>query len=857
MLVHSVDTSRRSGSSVSDTPGTGTAVQVLPPALAETHAAAFPLVDGLAAAAAAAGDPTAHEPAFAVPETPARAQLRQLWETQVPPPPHLPHVRYPLMLFQNALYNATVPPASGGIDYRAKQILELPGTLVRIVGALHVDAQMLQRKEAHLQGRHLSRAGRKGAHVVHAIDRTTAAEQAAGMEYMFQVGQHAMLRCLPAVTEVLRELNEPDLAEYVAECLALLQACDRQRGGDQPFAPSDGVLAALVARSVDGVITRLSRPPAWIPPPAADSPAATEPQRWAGQAARLQWLSAGLETLRNYGDNHSVGAASTWICDAMNSLRGVLDTLIRFERDVWKQVPSAERMRRLARAQREFHSAARDQRRNVSGEEIARVPFETWCENMDLLFDWMLEPALHPDPAVRQENPAEPSSPSQRTAVRHPPAATPPDTADEPATSRQSRESRQSRRPKRPAATGPSVSVPPQPLLRRPSLAAVTAAAVVRPAWRTLSLADAIVRLDEAADADPAAADAALREFLGGRRIRHLLHGVPPPQAAALLETLARLVDRCGPRQPGLGFFPQRDLLDAAWSSPDSAARGRLVDSVLAHFAAGPRPAENPAAFRAFCLGGGLEKLFQVLPAADPARALGALQALERRLTLQDREDDHARRSGLSVLGGDLRKAIQQRRMAYMASRTALTTAEREASAGDMRAWLAGALHAVAPHVGDPGVQRLARRLAVLCGLEPNVVPRRPDAAGLRQAALRLLTGADSASCEIDTVRRRVSINAHNLDTPVFEALLQELAGRTLASGGAAFTAFELRVGGEHDDDAGPLSRKRPAVARWLATLPPSWRAQHQGGGELYLHAGDRPRAEWATWNPAAGAPSS
>lgn len=845
MLVTSADSNQRSVSFLSSASATGSGQSAtLAPQGQQLSTAGTLLLADMAWGRIVPVRCDPGEPPFSAVAMSPREQLEVLRSAQVPCALHPPQVRHVIQIFQARLDACIKPPLRGLRDSRPAHILSLPGLLVQGIAMLHSDSKRLQRKEEHCLTRSLPPGGRKGSRVAHETDMASSAEQTAGARYIHQFGQRALLQCLPAVIEVLRDENEPDLAEFVTDGLAMLQAGRDGRNRDAPFSSAEGIVSVLIARSIDNVAARLAAPPGWASPPHRDPPGMDVPQQEARHLARLQWLSDGLNTLLQYGHNHSLAAERGWVADAIASLQGELETLCDFEFDHYGRERPPELMRRLARASREREAAARESRGNMQAEEKMRPPFGAWCRTMHLLLAWLTEvphkPAARAAHAARVIESAA-SGPARAASHEHRrPAAA----ITEPQGQASS-----------PAPVMRSPSTRPPRARRDQSAAVATTPLAPRPSLRSLPLADAILRLREAARAGPAEADAALRDFLAGRRMRQLLHGVPPGQASMLLETLAALVDRCGPDRPGLGFFPLRDLLDGAWITPDTAVRKRLVDSVLAHFSIGPRPSENPAAFRAFCLGGGLEKLFQVLPAADPAHALAALQALGRRLALQEQDDGQALRKGLSSLAADLQNAVQQRRMNYMAS-TSLGEAAREASAGDMHAWLAGALYAIAPHARDAGVQQLASRLAGLCGLGANVVPRRPDTAAMQKAALKLLTGSHSANCQIDTTKRRVLVNAHNLDTPVFEALLHELAGRTLASGARAFTAFELLVGGEHDDGAGPASRKRPAVARWMATLPAAWCAQHQGGGDVYLHAGDRPRADWATWNPAAGGAS-
>ncbi|QHI97352.1 hypothetical protein GT347_04760 [Xylophilus rhododendri] len=635
----------------------------------------------------------------------------------------------------------------------------------------------------------------------------------------------AIVELLPLTQQVLEELREWDVAAFVQEGRALLEPGGRLCG--EPPRRRHQAQWMLMGCAIRAVMLRHAVPQGWTEPPdfgPADQSARGMPLPGDYRACMLQferaaWLRGAVCCLVRYCTTVSMRHAFAWVQEAMATTEATAQDMCIHVCCLAGRARPARIWSRIAPVRGWLQSIV-DQGpkpgQNIDATLLQAL--QVWCTGMADLLAWLK--GHGPDGPVGHglDGPLE-----NMEAAPQPPAAARPGPA--------------------PRVMRAAMPAPP-----RPSVPASRST-------RDMSPADALPLLQAAALEGPQAAVGALGDFLQGRRMRATMRGLPAPLATQLLQTLHALVQACETGTPQLGFMAIRELLDVGWHAADAAAGQALVEGVFRHLATGPHPQECPSAFRLFCLAGGLERLFQAIPAAHPETARAVLCVLERRLALQAVEDEQAVQRNGSPLSEDLPRAIRQRRLDDRGGGAGSPEDQREDSAPDLPAWLAGLAHAVAPFAGEPAVRSLVDRLAGLLDLAWAAAVRAVGAsaapANMRTAALHLLTAGGSAACRIDKKRRWVGIDARKLHTPLFLALLQHLQEQRLDSGGPAFSAIDMQLGKRQEDDgARAEDRKWHAVARWAASQSRHWCFQQQGATVLYAHRGERPREDWASWVP-------
>ncbi|QHI97350.1 hypothetical protein GT347_04750 [Xylophilus rhododendri] len=727
-------------------------------------------------------------------------------------------------------------------DYQAYQVLELPLFLRSAHDAVMQERERLRRKVAHCRER-----ATPGAGSLRRQAASNAVQELARQEELLlsleTYLQPALQACLPLVAETLFQLQEMDLADCVATVAARIE--ERLSTGHPRERAACAGICAMVSDLIGPISLRVGQPPR-LPPEPVEDPAASARALACGQVSpplhfdTLHWVVEAMDLLCGFCLQLSVECEAVWAGEAMDRIEKALAALCEHEAGLaGREEPPGVRTA-IARERRAMRTlqAERIGPPTAHTERETQLLFVRWANLVDTLVGWLDERGID-DPAERK--------PVQAAAVAEPL----PD-ARSGANRRRKNKARPKPEPLPGAVPGeaPHTAPPATPFSsagRRRAPRPSPPAAPAPPALHTLRAAAALPRLQDAARADPAEAAAVLQDFLYRRKLRTLLLAEPAPVAAALLDAMAALVERCAGGTPPLGFIALREMLDAAWVRSDTAPGTRLAAAVFEHFAARGPDDGKAAGFRLFCMGKGLERFLQALPAVPPDLARRALRALEGRLAALNRENEAARQAGHPAPADEFRQAVQQARLDYMSAYRKLSETERQQSADDMAAWLASALRAVAPHAGHAPVPSLARQLARLAGEPWPDGGQASDPESMLQTALRLLTEGRPASCRLLPEQRRAEINAHNLSTPVFEDLLKHLARRRTAAGAPAFNAFELSVGGVHHQDGGRAGdRKRQAVSQLAAEW--GWPVQHDGGSILYLHDGSRPRTGWASY---------
>lgn len=395
----------------------------------------------------------------------------------------------------------------------------------------------------------------------------------------------------------------------------------------------------------------------------------------------------------------------------------------------------------------------------------------------------------------------------------------------------------------------PRVKVPRRCINRPSPEPGRSAAAPSKPApWSVMSPLAAAPHLQSVADRPRAGepqALAALHRFLHDRNLRSDMASVPADKIDRVLESLAAVVERCTDDHESIYVSDVRNLLDAAWASPDVPARRAFVDSILSNFAA--RPAADIKAFRRFGLTGGIPKMLRVLHAASDEVALNAARALGFQLKSICRHDLACNPSAEEAdhfFPWEFRQALIERRKYYQRDYPRLGQ-QQDDVVEDMHSSLATALHQLAPYAGAPGIIDLAQNLAELHGSPRLALSGAATPDVLSGHAVQLVT--HSANCKLHPENRLVKIDAHNLSAGLLEATLDSLWATTQTQ----YTSFEVLVGGTHDDGVHSNFKARGAVERWMRTLAPGWQAQYDGK-TIYVHL-NRPRNGWATYFPAPG----
>ncbi|QHI97351.1 hypothetical protein GT347_04755 [Xylophilus rhododendri] len=728
-------------------------------------------------------------------------------------------------------------------DWQDFQTLSLFMALMSYFMRHEPEAERLQRKADHCRGRSGARAS--------AAQREAQLQGEGLLALRAYIGM-ALHACMPALAETLLGLEEPDLAGHALSTLALIEA--RQQAADPTLQDSEMRAILNLFHAIWPVVRRMSDPPT-LPPVPVEDPVETARALQQGDASppihfqKLAWLNEVVDLVASYCLDKAALRCLGWVETSLRGIEKVLRELCEHENSLEdRQEPEGVR-KALAPVRQQLLRIGMPAL-GPGARESLRQSLSLFCQWINLVYrlgNWLGE--RRPQDPARRRAQASASPPLVRVARVRQKQRAPQAVSDE-----------------APGGALIETDTPPAqavPVVRRPQRLALaiapparSAAARPSPASGPLRAAAALPLLQRASLGDPAEALACLHGFLGGRRLRPLLRAETAELASALLRAMTAVVQSCDEASPRLSLSAVRELLDAAWTAADRPAGAALADAGYRHFCAGQTARQSSGGLRLFCLTRGLDRFFQALPAAPLETGLAALQALEQRLQGLEQEDEATRQRGELGLARHFQQSLRQARLDYMRAYTKLSEEERQASADDMRAWLASALHSIAPYARAAEVQDLARQLARLAGVAWPASLRPADPPAMRQAAIRLLTDGRSAACRRQPAQRFARINAHNLGTPVFEPLLVHLAAQRTASGSAAFDAFELLLGNRHDQDgARAEDRKWSAVARWAATLDGRWHFQHEGAAQLYAHRGRRPRAGWATWTPAA--PSS
>jgi len=778
--------------------------------------------------------PVAAASVFAPPATGAVERLRAFSQSPLPPGFDTPLVRKALAPLVSLMEVATDPlPAEWQFQLRA--LLSLGLLLKKQFEWVTEEYEQAQKRHDHLKGNRRAAARRAADEAT----RASVSEWQQAFGCMLEYVRLALPYALMAAAHALRRLGAPENAALVADCLrhaGILEAADAGR----PVMTLDRYqLLIRVGRIVEDPLNQLYQPPVW--------PAAPAASRGEGRNAavtrygeRIAWVVTTLFGLFDWVDASPLCAQREWLRESMASVQKVLTELANDDR---QGRPAPQHLLLAARqARRSCDAIAPAVRSTPEAEREVRQAFNAWRVAILPLSRWVAASrGDHPDfgKAVETRRQATPPSEAAGTAAQAEPAPER-DPAD----------------PQPVGFAGVSTTIDPPDagpgpvpgaprIHRTPPAARAPRPVPVAPA-PPVPLRQAVETLLATAPGSAADARNLLLDFIEDRRLRTAMAQVPPEQSGAVLARLAFLVACCDTGSAPLNFFLQQELLDAAWTARDAEAGKVLSAAVLAHFAGGPGADESAAPFRSACLRGFIEKICRALSFVEPPVARAALQALERRLELQDAEDTRLLAPGRWPLAGELQAAVAFRRLSYMAQYPGLSAQERQAGAEDMRAWLASLLFALAAHADDGRVVALAGRLAKLGGLG-HTLPAQIDPQTLGRAAVDMVTGGQSASCSLRPRQRHAHINAHHLDTRLFRAVLAHLAASRTEAGTPAFFKFDLLVGQDHDDGAPPGWRKAAAVDEFLESLPPSWRRQNDGGPIVYLHDGRHGRDRWGT----------